>query len=399
MVNKQNILNMVREWESLSNDTFRYFKYQEKDYKNYEYIYNISTRSNAKTTASQMQIVLKNFGKSGAMFIKIVRRKENVKRQFNEKWWTEIVEKMMLTYDIHIEYKGGVYYINSYDSYVDEYGTFNKKEWFKNADILGYVIPVMEEQDYKSIDYTKCSTMIFDEFAKKGHFVGKKEVECFKSLVATVSRNTNNIKIFFNGNIIDPTNGYFKMFGINPFDLEMGKKYVYLADPSVKDSARIHVIYSESVTDNIQNLPRVLRISDNAQSLGQLKEFTKPIEIMDYDCQLSYVLQSMQDDFNKFYELYCTIENSVDITNDFTKIGDKYMLDIKRYTVINDFINKITYIIPEYTDDGIRMDVLDYLQKQKTDSDIRNDLPIFKPTYNKVMYGDVQSYLDFKEIL
>lgn len=399
MVSKQNILQMVKEWESLTNDTFRYFKYQEKDYKNYEYIYNISTRSNAKTTASQMQIALKNFGKSGAQFIKIVRRKENVKRQFNEKWWTEIVEKMMINYDIHIEYKGGVYYINSYDSYIDEYGTYSKREWFKNAEILGYVIPVMEEQDYKSIDYTKCSTMIFDEFAKKGHFVGNKEVECFKSLVATVSRNTNNIKIFFNGNIIDPTNGYFKMFGINPFDLEMGKKYVYLADPTVKDSARIHVIYSESVTDNIQNLPRVLRISDNAQSLGQLKEFTKPIDVMEYDCQLSYVLQNIQEDFNKFYELYCTIENSVDITNDFTKVGNKYMIDTKRYTVINDFINKITYIIPEYTDDGIRMDVLDYLQKQKTDTDIRNDLPIFKPTYSNVMYGDVQSYLDFKGIL
>lgn len=398
MVNRQNILNMIHEWESMTNDTFRYFKYQEKDYKNYEYIYNISTRSNAKTTASQMQIALKNFAREGKQFIKIVRRKENVKRQYNDKWWTEIVETLMLEHDVHIEYKSGVYYIGSYNDYSFG-GEFNKKEWFKSCEVLGYVIPVMEEQDYKSIDYTKCSTMIFDEFAKKGHYVGKREIECFKSLVATVTRNTNDIKIFFNGNIIDPTNGYFKMFNINPFDLEMGKKYVYLADPTVKNSARIHVIYSESVTDNIQNLPRVLRISDNAQSLGQLKEFTKPLEIVDYDCQLAYVLTNMQKDFNKFYELYCTIENSVEITNDFTMVGDEYILEVKRYTVIDDFINKITYIIPEYTDDGLRMDVLDYLQKQKTDTDIRNNLPIFKPTYGKVMYGDVQSYLDFKEIL
>lgn len=398
MVNKQNILSMVEEWERLSNDKFRYFKYTEKDYKNYEYIYNISTRSNAKTTASQVQIALKNFGKEGKQFIKIVRRKENVKRQYNEKWWTEIVETLMLKYDIHIEYKGGVYYINKYNDYVIG-GNFNKKEWFKTCEILGYVIPVMEEQDYKSIDYTKCNTMIFDEFAKKGHFVGKREVESFKSLVATVTRNTNDIKIFFNGNIIDPTNGYFKMFGINPFDLEMGKKYVYLADTSVKDSARIHVIYSESVTDNIHDLPRVLRVSDNAQSLGQLKEFTKPIEVLEYDCQLAYVLTKKQELFTEFYECYCTIENCVNINNDFSKVGDNYVLDTKRYTVINDFINEITYIIPEYTDDGIQMDVLVHLERQKTDKDIRNKLPIFKPRYNNIMYGDVQSYLDFKGIL
>lgn len=399
MVLKQNIINMVREFETMESDKFRYFKYTEKDYKNYEYIYNISTRSNAKTTASQIQIALYNFGKDGSQFIKVVRRKENVKRQYNDKWWTEIVEKLMMKYNIHLEYKGGVYYINSYDDYIDEYGTFDKKEWFKSAEIFGYVIPVMEEQDYKSIDYTKCTTMIFDEFAKKGHFVGSKEIECFKSLVATVTRNTNNIKIFFNGNIIDPTNGYFKMFGINPFDLEMGKKYVYLADTTVKNSARIHVIYSESVTDDIQDLPRVLRISDNAQSLGQLKEFTKPIEVLDYECQLSYVLKNLQKNFSDFYELYCTIENSIDINNHFDKVGEKYVIDVKRYTVINDFINKITYIIPEYTDDGIRMDIIDDLQKTKTDKDIRNNLPIFKPLYNNIMYGDTESYLDFKGIL
>ena len=153
MIKKANLkkaLDELNAFKKSKNKKFNYYSYDnaKKNY-NFDIFFSLGTRTTGKSTATQRDIVLQDFNDKGTQFVKLCRYKDDLKALHQANWWTEFIVKTLHKYDIHIEYKGNIYYINEYDAYLDDERNFNRSDFIKSSQILGYVIPVMRQQNYK----------------------------------------------------------------------------------------------------------------------------------------------------------------------------------------------------------------------------------------------------------
>lgn len=404
MLNKENLKNAINEMKPRST-RFNFFEYDDKiiNGKNaVDWYINNATRSNGKTTAVQRDVILSRLLKDEKSVI-VKRRKEYLKNQFNDSWWTDVVKRYLRKYDIHIEYKQGVYYINEYDVFLDDEGVFDKKEFFKSAIKFAYVVPLMQEEQYKSVIETEnVTSIIYDEFAAlegSSHL----EPERMKSLISTVVRTTGHVQIFLNANIVQPHNPFFEEFGINAFDLREGNKYTFLADYSNENSAVIYVDFSKGVAKDSKDLPRVLQLKNNEQALG-MDKFAKPLNVLDKDDWLVWILENKCDKFSDFYEIQHICRVSNDDNKYLNLIGDEYQFNYIEFYIIYDLKNDKYYFIDKKDsglDEGLAMYVNDEFELIKlNDDDIRNDLPIKRISeFKNITYGSVALYQNLRGYL
>lgn len=397
MLNFKDLQDALSILEKKKDKNFRYYFYDRDTVSQFDFFFNVSTRSNAKTTAYQRDIALHNFAYNKECFIKLVKYKDMTKAEYNADWFTEVIVAELKKRDIYIYYYNKKYYINQGDQFRD--GMFSRKDFLKDAYLLGYVIPLYDVELYKSLNFEKCSTIVNDEFAKKNHPTLPFEVTNFLNLLSTVVRNHGKLKCYFNSNIVDPLNGYFRYFGINAFEIEEGHTYTFLADESNPDSAVVGVEFSKSVATDSKKLPKILQVKDNAEALGQKKKFDKPVEVVTYRSQIHLALQ--QGFFEDLYTVLGKCVISTDTESDFIKSGNKFVFDEFKSYLIEDTINSILYIIPEESTDGLQFSTDENLPEYKlADNDIRNDRQIFdlRP-YKQIRYGDVNTYLHVKGLL
>lgn len=403
MLNKDNLKKALEEMNP-SSKKFNFFKYDDKIINGkhaVDWYINNATRSNGKTTAVQRDVILERLLK-GEKSVIVKKRKEFLKNQYNVSWWTEIVKQKLRKYDIHIEYKTGVYYINEYEVFIDDEGVFDKKEFMKSATKFAYVIPLLQEEQYKSVIETEnVTSIIYDEFASVSGSAPQ-EPERMKSLISTIVRTTGHVQVFLNANIVQPHNPFFKEFGINAFDLREGEHYTFLADTSNKNSAVIYVDFSKGVAKDSSDLPRVLQLKDNTQALGQDK-FNKPLNVLDSNDWLLYVLENAKSDFNKFYEIQNECRVSIDDSKYLRTVGSEYQFEYIEFYIIYDLINDKYYFIDKSDsklDEGLAIFTnKDYEKVKLNDNDIRNDLPIIRQkNYGNVTYGSVGLYTNLREL-
>ena len=99
-------------------------------------------------------------------------------------------------------------------------------QWTNNGVRLGYGLALTAEQTFKSgVDFSKVTTLIFDEFTilRGGTYrYLDEEVKHFLELISTVFRTRTNYKIFLLGNNLDAFNPYSEYFNIPVFD----EKYI-----------------------------------------------------------------------------------------------------------------------------------------------------------------------------
>lgn len=398
MLNKENLRNAIKDMD-ITDKRFQFFKYDDNiiNGKNaVDWYLNMATRSNGKTTALQRDVILSRLLKDEKTVI-VKPLKENLKNQYNVSWWTDIVKKALRKWDIHIEYKTGVYYINEYEKFVDEENVFDKKNWFKSATKFAYVVPLMQQEQYKSVVETENVTSIcYDEFARvNGTF--SQEPEHMKSLISTVVRTTGHVQVFMNANIVQPHNPFLQEFNINAFDLREGNTYTFQADYENSNSAIIYVDFSRGVAKDSKDLPRVLQLKNNTQALGQDK-FAKPLNVISKGDWLLNVLENNKDKFDDFYEFCDVVRYSVDDTKNLIKIGNEYQFDFVEFYIIYDKYNMRYYFIEiddnTIYDEGLRLKVNKNFNKLKfNDGDIRNMLPIVKQSdYQPYIYGSIRLY-------
>lgn len=82
---------------------------------------------------------------------------------------------------------------------------------------LGYAIPLSTTTIFKSVNFEKVTTIIFDEFIiDKGtyHYL-QNEVKILLEFVETVFRLRDNVRVFFLANAISSTNPYFLYFDLS----------------------------------------------------------------------------------------------------------------------------------------------------------------------------------------
>ena len=406
MINRDNLVNALKElnaFKNSKNKKYNFYSYDNiLDNYNFDVFFNIGSRSNGKSTATQRDIILSNYYWFGTQFVKLCRYKDELKAIHQAGWWTETIIKTLNKWDIDIVYKGNRYYINQREAYLTD-GELDTNKFIKEGQILGYVIPLARQQNYKSINYEKVSTIIFDEFAKMtdyGYYVG--EVDDFKSLLSTVVRLREDVKVYFIGNVLTPYNVYFNMFGINAMKLKSGHTYTFLDTSVYAEPCIVGLEFGKSVTSKIEDVPRLLRLPDNAQATG-LDEYELPVEVIASDDWLLKCLQD-SDTFNHFYNVAYKLVTSIDDSKNLKKIGGKYQFKKIEYYYIEDIVNHKIYLVRCKKDEenyGLyitsKLEVPTY---KFADEDIRNENPLFnmdKLNGKTVIFGDVELYRILRE--
>ena len=370
---------------------------------NFDIFFTIGTRSTGKTTALQRDIILKDFYEHGYQFVKLCRYKEERKNEYQAEWFSSIIMESLHKFDLHIEYKTGKYYINEYYKYIDKQsGEFIQSEFIKEGELIGTVIPVFAQQRYKSMNYDKVQNIIFDEFALQSDYSYEiVEIEHFKSLISTIAR-LRDIKIYLCGNVLSPHNPYFELFNINAMDLCEGNTYVFTDYDLYENPCRVGVEFTKAVAQNVDDIPRVLRIKNNAQAIDQDK-YELPSSVIGEDDFLLYCLS--HGHFDKFYEVIGILDISIDESK--TIRSDNrggYIFKKISYFIIYDLSNDRYYFISNepkkyglsITDETISNKKYSHY---KFDLDVRNNAPMLPNDILKAnkIYGDLDIYDILKE--
>ena len=405
MIKKENLKKAIDELNAFKKRKNQKYNFHSFDtLKNYEYdfLFTVGTRSNGKTTSVQRDIILQDFYADGSQFIKLCRFKDELKGVHQSQWWTEVNISALHKHDIHIEYRGNTYYINEYNKYIKD-GELLVNDFCKSGEVLGKIIPVMRQQSYKSINYEKVKNIIFDEFALQNDYSYPfDEVENFKQLLSTIVRIRENIKVYFIGNVLTPYNPYFQMFGIDAMKLKAGNTYTFIDTSQYEEPCVVLLEFTKSVTNKASDLPRLLRLPDNAQVTG-LDAYELPAKVINSDDWLLVALEDY-DAFNEHYTIKYKFVTSVDDTKKLKKIGDKYQFEYIEYVAIFDNFNNKIYLVRTDVDKlshGVYINVKDDLPIYKlADTDIRNHYPNFnisKFKNREVIFGDVELYKIFLE--
>ncbi len=371
---------------------------------NFDIFFTIGMRSTGKTTALQRDIILKEFLENNSQFVKLCRYKEERKNEYQAEWFSSIIMEKLHNYDIHIEYKTGKYFINEYSKYIDkESGEFLQSEFIKEGELIGFVIPIFAQQRYKSMNYDKVKNIIFDEFALQSDYSYEiVEIEHFKSLISTIAR-LRDVNIYLCGNVLSPHNPYFKEFNINALDLSEGNTYVFTDYESFEDPARIGVEFTKSITQKVDDIPRILRIKNNSQAINKDK-YDLPNEVINENDFLLYCLE--HNHFDKFYEIIGILDISIDETKTIRSNNKGgYIFKKISYFIIYDLSNDRYYFISNepkkyglsITDKNIQAKKYKHF---KYDLDVRNNAPMLP---NEILngtkiYGDLDIYDILKEV-
>lgn len=371
---------------------------------NFDIFFTIGMRSTGKTTALQRDIILENFLENNSQFVKLCRYKEERKNEYQAEWFSSIIMEKLHNYDIHIEYKTGKYFINEYSKYIDKQsGEFLQSEFIKEGELIGFVIPIFAQQRYKSMNYDKVKNIIFDEFALQSDYSYEiVEIEHFKSLISTIAR-LRDVNIYLCGNVLSPHNPYFKEFNINALDLSEGNTYVFTDYESFEDPARIGVEFTKSITQKVDDIPRILRIKNNSQAINKDK-YDLPNEVINENDFLLYCLE--HNHFDKFYEIIGILDISIDETKTIRSNNKGgYIFKKISYFIIYDLSNDRYYFISNepkkyglsITDKNIQAKKYKHF---KYDLDVRNNAPMLPNEILKgeKIYGDLDIYDILKEV-
>ena len=394
---KNNLSLVLSECDKImkENTKFNFYKYDFNLINQCDIFTTVGTRSTGKSTATQRELVLKNWLETDKKCIKLCRVKEQLKDEFQSGWFSEIMQKILHKYDLEILYKTGKFYINVLSLNLNDDETINKNMFINTGFELIKVIPLLREKDYKSANYENYNYIIFDEcFLQNDGEYRPNEIDCFNSLLATVSRTRLDVKAFLIGNLFSNYNPYFEYFGIDITKLESEKTYAFQSS-DFENPCRIILEYTKPVFRNNSDIPRILRTKGNANAIiGTTYE--KPSNVLSKNDWLVITLEKNQ--FYNYYYPICIIENSVDTTKTL-----KDNIKTKSYYLIQDKQHKdLLYIIADKIEkDGLELS-LDVSNKYKIDYDIRHKLPQFDLSFfrnKKIIYGDFKTAIEFKQLL
>lgn len=352
----------------------------------FDYNFIVGGRSNGKTTGFQRDVALENFLKDREQFVKVVRTNDDTVPLLNEKWIDITVEEKLKSMGLKCAYFKKTYYIGTIEDYT-EYGL---RTFCTNyAEVWGYVIPLSQQARYKSSDRSKVSTIVFDEFAiKETYMYLPDEVEQFMSLVSTIIRSRDNVKVFFIGNALSLKNPYFTYFGINASKLKSGNVYSFVqCGDEFKEYAKVGLDFVPMIYNDESEIPKLLRVTGNAQATT-LDKYVLPNNIITENDWLYFALKN-----DKFFDYYSITEciawikdEQIDIENvDFEK-KPKF---ISVYEIVYKYDENVRYLIKNEKDSdyGLSLDMSIKKPTVKIGKDIRLKLP------NKIFEFDKSSYV------
>lgn len=342
----------------------------------FDYNFIVGGRSNGKTTGYQLEVALTNYLNDKEQFVKIVRTNDDTVPLLNEDWIDVNVKNKLKSKGLTYVYYRKTFYIGSIKDYED-YGL--KKFVQEKADVWGYVIPLSQQARYKSSDRSKVSTIVFDEFAIADEYMYlPNEVEQLMSLISTIIRSRDNVKVFFIGNALSLKNPYFDYFGIDASKLKSGNIYSFAqCGNEFKEYAKVGLDFVEMIYSDESDIPKLLRVSGNAQATT-LDRYVLPSNIIKSNDWLYYCLKNKK--FNDYYYIKNVIawirETDIDENNiDFNRLP-KYDTVLE---IVYKYDDNIRYLIKNSYDDsyGLMTQFETMQPSKKVGIDVRLKLPLF----------------------
>lgn len=352
----------------------------------FDYNFIVGGRSNGKTTGYQLEVALPNYLNDKEQFVKIVRTNDDTVPLLNEDWIDVNVKNKLKNKGLTYVYYRKTFYIGLIKDYED-YGL--KKFVQEKADVWGYVIPLSQQARYKSSDRSKVSTIVFDEFAIAEEYMYlPNEVEQLMSLISTIIRSRDNVKVFFIGNALSLKNPYFDYFGIDASKLKSGNIYSFAqCGDEFKEYAKVGLDFVEMIYSNESDIPKLLRVSGNAQATT-LDRYVLPSNIIKQDDWLYICLKN-----NKFNDYYY-IKNVIAWIKETDINYDEIDFDrIPKYDTVLEIIYKyddnIRYLIKNSYDDnyGLMTQFETMKPNKKIGKDVRLKLPMFLLDNKKYILG------------
>lgn len=352
----------------------------------FDYNFIVGGRSNGKTTGYQLEVALPNYLNNKEQFVKIVRTNDDTVPLLNEDWIDVNVKNKLKNKGLTYVYYRKTFYIGSIKDYED-YGL--KKFVQEKADVWGYVIPLSQQARYKSSDRSKVSTIVFDEFAIAEEYMYlPNEVEQLMSLISTIIRSRDNVKVFFIGNALSLKNPYFDYFGIDASKLKSGNIYSFAqCGDEFKEYAKVGLDFVEMIYSNESDIPKLLRVSGNAQATT-LDRYVLPSNIIKNNDWLYYCLKNKK--FNDYYYIKNVIawikETDIDENNiDFDRLP-KYDTVLE---IVYKYDDNIRYLIKNSYDDsyGLMTQFETMKPNKKVGLDIRLKLPLYFLDNKKYILG------------
>ncbi len=352
----------------------------------FDYNFIVGGRSNGKTTGYQLEVALPNYLNNKEQFVKIVRTNDDTVPLLNEDWIDVNVKNKLKDKGLTYVYYRKTFYIGTIKDYED-YGL--KKFVQEKADVWGYVIPLSQQTRYKSSDRSKVSTIVFDEFAIAEEYMYlPNEVEQLMSLISTIIRSRDNVKVFFIGNALSLKNPYFDYFGIDASKLKSGNIYSFAqCGDEFKEYAKVGLDFVEMIYSNESDIPKLLRVSGNAQATT-LDRYVLPSNIIKNNDWLYYCLKNKK--FNDYYYIKNVIawikETDIDENNiDFDRLP-KYDTVLE---IVYKYDDNIRYLIKNSYDDsyGLMTQFETMKPNKKVGLDIRLKLPLYFLDNKKYILG------------
>lgn len=183
--------------------TYKDIEQVKKLYKpNYIILY--GGRNDGKSFSAKEK-VLRDFVKTGAEFTYLRRYAADITEVDNLDYWGDFltgspnkVEEITNGDYNTLEYEKGKYYISN----VNEEGKITRGK------LIGHVHALSKEARYKSLQFPKVGTIIYEEFCTSGAYLYN-EVTRFSNYVSTVARD-NTPDVILIGNTISRQNAFFR---------------------------------------------------------------------------------------------------------------------------------------------------------------------------------------------
>lgn len=211
----------------------------------------IGQRSNGKSYAVKEEMLL-DFIRNGKEFVylrrEIIQAKQNrVAEQFDDIGLSKMIAKETKNeFNAITTYQGKIY-LTKYDV---EMGLHGKA---KDGIVCGYYTSVDCADDIKgSQQYGKVTNILLDEFITTSGSYRVNEIKEFNSIISTVARNRDNIKIYLLANTISRVCPYFDEYGITPMlkSIKEGTIEKIIQTNASGDKRIIAFEYCKSITKN-----------------------------------------------------------------------------------------------------------------------------------------------------
>lgn len=235
-----------------------------------DYNFIFSGRGPGKTDAVCREVVARPFHDHGAQFVRIARYDFDVTKSTMEGWFPQHAQDVCAAdFGFVSLYKNRHYYAYYPES--------------DKAELMGYVVPLNKQDDYKSVAFDRVENIVFEEFcAMRERDYIRGEWSLFTSALSTIVRNRQNVKCWFLGNTLTKHNPYFDVMGIDidRLSIQPGQCRKFRLPGYHGLGATVGIMYAEMAHEDIRELSPLMRVPSNEGATSGL--------YMDSDEELLY---------------------------------------------------------------------------------------------------------------